>query len=102
MTKREQLMRLNEVASLDRPDPMAAKLDALMQFMGVTVRETGHGVYEVVKPELPLGDYVHPIRFVPGMTVQNGLWYTDGEDIWEALQDGAAESLDAPWFDVIK
>lgn len=47
------------------------------------------------------GSYLHPFTFVAPMAVTSGLWYTDGEDIWECVETGLAESFTAPWFDVI-
>ena len=49
------------------------------------------------------GTYTRPITFVSGMAVRAGLWYTDGDDVWEAIADGAPESFaDEAFFDIIK
>lgn len=93
------------------PDPkdariaaLEAKLDALTTFQGLTVRDMGGGVYEVVKQtEFPAGDYLHPIPFSDGMTVEEGLWYyADDPDLpAECVQGGVAKSYGAPWLVVI-
>lgn len=47
-------------------------------------------------------DYLRPITYSEGMTVEAGLWYTDGNDIWEAIASGTPESFaDANYFDII-
>lgn len=47
-------------------------------------------------------DYLRPISYENGMSVEAGLWYTDGEDIWEAIADGTPESFtDTNFFDII-
>lgn len=79
-------------------------VNALMEYQGLQVRDLGGGVLEVVKKEaadMPSGDYLNPIPFVAPMTVTVGLFYTDGEDIWECIEGGMATSFTAPWFEVI-
>ena len=50
----------------------------------------------------PEGDYLHPIPYVQGMAVEAGKWYTDGEDIWEALKAGTPAGFDdREYFDII-
>lgn len=73
---------------------------------GYTVQEVAEGVYELVKDEaseLPSGDYINPITFVEGMTVETGKFYTNGDDIWEAMKDGVPTGFDdEEYFDIIK
>lgn len=56
-------------------------------------------------PSTPVADsgtYLNPITYVPGRTVQTGLWYTDGSDIWEAIDTGIpADFSDTTYFDII-
>lgn len=52
-------------------------------------------------PDAPDGTFIKPYAFAPGMTVELGKFYTDGEDIWECVQAGVADAFTAPWFDVI-
>lgn len=48
------------------------------------------------------GTYIDPITYVIGMTVTNGLWYTDGNDIWECIADGMPTDFnDKEYFDII-
>lgn len=47
-------------------------------------------------------DYLCPITYIPGMEITIGLWYTDGEDIWEAIKDGIPQDFnDKNYFDII-
>lgn len=57
---------------------------------------------EEVETENDGTDYLRPIMYEIGMEVHNGLWYTDGADIWEAIADGTPESFaDVNYFDII-
>lgn len=48
------------------------------------------------------GEYLDPITYTLGMTVQTGFWYTDGNDIWEAINTGIpADFSDTTYFDII-
>lgn len=48
-------------------------------------------------------DYTKPITYKEGMSVSTGLWYTDGNDIWEGKKDGVPGRFgDDEFFDVIK
>lgn len=48
------------------------------------------------------GSYTNPIQYAAGMTVNAGKWYTDGENVWEALKDGVPRGFDDPvYFDII-
>ncbi|WP_270603977.1 hypothetical protein [Dorea amylophila] len=46
-------------------------------------------------------DYTKPVVWKAGMSVTTGLWYTDGENVWEAIKDGVPASLeDKEYFDI--
>ena len=48
-------------------------------------------------------DYTKPITYKVGMSVEKGLWYTDGSDVWEALKDGTPLSFaDTEYFDIVE
>lgn len=60
---------------------------------------------EVPDPDYvePEGTFTNPIEYTEGMTVTAGLFYTDGENVWECLQDGTPEGFDDPaYFDILK
>lgn len=90
---------LAKVASFD------AKMDALIEYRGLTVKELDEGTFEVVKKtaeDMPSGDYINPIPYLDGMTVEQGKFYTDGEDIWEAYNSGVPSGFaDKAFFDII-
>lgn len=49
------------------------------------------------------GSYLHPFTYTDGMEVAAGMFYTDGEDIWEAIKDGTPSSFaDEEYFDIIR
>ena len=53
--------------------------------------------------EMEKGDYLNPIHYTVGSFVKIGLFYTDGEDIWEAIKDGVPNNFDdTNFFDIIK
>lgn len=59
---------------------------------------------EVPDPDYsePEGSYTNPIQYAAGMTVNTGKWYTDGENVWEALKNGVPLGFDDPeYFDII-
>lgn len=59
-------------------------------------------VEEVEKQETPTGDYANPIAYEPETAVTAGLWYTDGEDIWECIADGVPTGFDdTEFFDIV-
>lgn len=67
---------------------------------------SGFGWEEVADPYyVPVNDgtdYTKPIRWVEGMAVVTGLWYTDGDDVWECLADGVPSGFDdRAFFDII-
>lgn len=91
-------------ADLKPHDPVAdleAKLDALMTYQGLTVRDLGGGVYEVVKADMPTGDYTNPIKWVQGMAVTAGLfyWFDDYDYRLEATADGIPTAWGEPPFE---
>lgn len=48
------------------------------------------------------GDYLDPIPFSAGDEIKSGLFYTDGDDIWESIKNGIPTSFnDKEYFDVI-
>lgn len=47
-------------------------------------------------------DYLRPITYVNGMEIISGLWYTDGEDTWEAIKSGTpVDFTDREYFDIL-
>lgn len=67
---------------------------------------SGFGWEEVADPYyIPVNDgtdYTKPITWTAGMAVVTGLWYTDGEDIWDAIKDGVPASFaDREFFGII-
>lgn len=48
------------------------------------------------------GTYLDPIPYVEGMSIEEALWYTDGDNIWEALKNGTPVNFsDREYFDII-
>lgn len=48
------------------------------------------------------GTYIDPIKYITGLTVKEGYFYTDGDNIWEAIKDGVPQSFeDKDYFDII-
>lgn len=86
-----------------RDDAKIAAMEDFINSSGYEVKKIDDRTYEVVKKvTVTEGDYLNPIFFVLGMTVEVGKWYTDGSDIWEALKTGVpAEWEDPEYFDVI-
>ncbi len=73
-----------------------------------TVRRYDHGTNRVFWEFVPNGEsaedgsYLHPFAYTQGMSVQQGMWYTDGENIWEAIADGVPSGFDdAAFSDII-
>lgn len=106
--KLKKLMEKNRVPTLKKPDPVAdlnSKLDAIMRYQGLTVRQTADGVYEVIKNTPQSGDYLDPIPWQPGDAVTAGLWYytEDKELPHEAIQSGVpADFYDHTYFDFVE
>lgn len=108
LTKIPDPFRKREKERLDALTAQVAELaqvsESLIEYQGLTVRDMGGVVYEIVKQtEQPRGDYLNPIPFVPGMEVSIGLWYydTDSELPAECVQGGIAETFGEPWLDVV-
>lgn len=48
------------------------------------------------------GSYLNPITYAEGMEVEAGMWYTYGDNIWEAIQNGIPVDFnDNNYFDII-
>lgn len=48
------------------------------------------------------GTYLDPITYTEGMEVETGKWYTDGENIWDAIKDGIPTGFDdTEYFNII-
>ncbi len=107
MTKMDRLMRLNGIDDAMKPNPVAelgAKIDALLTYQGLTVREIGNGAYEVIKQQPASGDYLNPILYTAGDAVTTGMWYytTDKSLPHEAIKTGVPGSFrDRTYFDFV-
>ena len=59
-----------------------------------------------VEDDTPLNDgseYTKPITYKDGMSVEKGLWYTNGTNIWECIKEGTPTSFsDREYFDIIE
>ncbi len=106
--KLKNLMKKNGVQTLKKLDPVAdlnSKLDAIMRYQGLTVRQIADGVYEVIKHTPQTGGYLNPIPWQPGDAVTAGLWYymDDKELPHEAIQSGVpADFYDHTYFDFVE
>lgn len=48
------------------------------------------------------GSYLNPIPYEQNIEVEIGKWYTDGNDIWECIENGVPMSFDDKnYFDII-
>ena len=101
MTEEEVAEYEKSIAELPPPQPtLEDKVNALMSYMGLTGKWNG-SVFEVVKEEMPIGDYVNPIPFTEGMTVEVGKFYKFADDnIWECIKSGNG-SYTSEYFDII-
>lgn len=71
---------------------------------------SGNTVYWTMEPDPTYkreysgdGSPFSPFWYTIGMAVQNAMWYTDGEYIWEAIKDGIPNNInDTEYFDVIE
>lgn len=78
---------------------------AIMEYLGLTVREAGNGVFEVFKAPTESGDYTDPIQWHSGDAVSVGLWYytTDKSLPHEAIFGGNPTSFyDKIYFDYVE
>lgn len=49
------------------------------------------------------GTYLHPFTYADDVPCVRGLWYTDGEDIWECIMSGyPSRFADPNYFEVIE
>lgn len=103
----DELLRINNIEKPKTPAEqiaeLNAKIDGLISFMGVKGKWNGN-VFEVVKEEMPQGDYTHPILYKVGDSIQNGKWYYTeqvGIDLpREAIQSGVPLNFyDNNYFD---
>lgn len=82
-----------------------SRLESAIQKSGYKLEQISEGVYELVKDETqatPPGDYLNPIAYKDGIEVVKGLWYTDGNNVWEAVSSGIPTGFDdAEYFDII-
>ena len=107
MTKSEKLMRMNGIASMKKPteSERIAELEKEVETLTFALQRISENVLEAVKRqdgEMPIGDYVNPIQYKGGMSVESGLFYTDGDNIWEAVKTGIPVSFeDTEYFDII-
>lgn len=70
-----------------------------------SLKKISDSVIEVEKKdasEMEKGDFLNPLLYSVGMSVEIGKWYTDGEDLWEAIQSGVPANFeDTQYFDII-
>lgn len=82
-----------------------AELERKLNAMTFTINQLSTTVQEVEKKadsEMTAGDYLNPIPYKPGMAVINASFYTDGENIWEAIATGVPTGFDdTHYFDII-
>lgn len=88
------------------PEERIAELEKKVDALTFSLNKISESVVEVIKKEdseMPTGDYLNPIRYITGMTVETGKFYTDGDDIWEAWNTGVPNDFsDERYFDIIK
>lgn len=95
---------------IERQNATIQQLTAEINKVGYKVVDQGNGVYTVEKDEaaeLPSGDYLNPITYNVGDTVEEGKFYhevgegKDAELIWEAIKSGTpADFTDTEYFDI--
>lgn len=101
MTEEEVRAYEEEQANVPPIEPtLEEKFNALMTYMGLRGVWNG-SVFEVIKEEMPIGDYVNPISFTEGMAVEAGKFYKfDDDNIWECIKSGKG-SYTSEYFDII-
>lgn len=75
---KEKLMVLNKVEKTKEQnqfDKLNAKLDMLIKYQELMLKQIDDKQFEVVKDAPASGDYTDPILFVPPMNVEVGKWY---------------------------
>lgn len=74
--------------------------------LSYSLKKISDSVLEVIKKddsEMPAGDYLNPIQYEAGMKVEKDKFYTDGENIWEAIKSGKPSGFDdKSYFDIIE
>jgi len=101
----EEAARKNAPVPRAEMEALEAKLEAVLRYQGLTVREAAPGVYEVIKDVPQTGGYLDPIAWQPGDAVTAGLWYyTENKELpHEAIQSGVPESFRDPvYFDFVE
>ena len=87
---------------LDKIDELTKNVEQLT----FNLNKISETVTEVIKKddkEMPEGDYVHPIPFVDGMSVEQGKFYVfDDDNIWECIKSGNGAEYTAEWFEIIE
>lgn len=96
---------------IERQNKTIEQLTAEINKVGYKVVDQGNGVYTVEKDEeaeLPTGDYLNPITYNVGDTVEEGKFYhevgegKDAELIWEAIKSGTpVDFADTEYFDIV-
>lgn len=80
-------------------------LEQQMTSLSYSLKQISDSVLEVIKKddsEMPVGDYLNPIPYESGMKVEKNKFYTDGENIWEAIKTGKPAGFDdKSYFDII-
>lgn len=94
-----------ELTDSEKIELISAKIDALLLYQGLKLRQIDEHQFEVIK-DIPApsesGTYLDPIHFVDGMSVTVGLWYIfPDENIWECIKSGNA-SYTSEYFDIIE
>lgn len=92
----------NEVNDLAHYRPITKDYyDAVVEFLCEQARQTE--AEEVVKEDMPSGDYLNPIPYTEGLEVTAGLfYYTEDRDLpAEALKSGVASGWNTEWFDIV-
>lgn len=103
----EQYVELTDLATKNETDmrddvaELNAKLDALLEYQGLNLRQIDSHQFEVAKEEVASGDYTDPIPW-NGESVEIGKWYytTEKELPREAIKSGVPSSWDdSSYFD---
>jgi len=97
---RDRLLKLNGISSMkkqDKTEELEAKLNALMEYQVLLVKQVGTGVYEVVKEEKASGDYVNPIQWKEGDWITEGLYYY--YDDYDMRKGALMSCIPAGWDD---
>lgn len=86
-----------------RIDEQNKLISSLAEKQGYNLVQSGN-VIEYVKDDTvsqPMGDFLNPIIYAKGMECIVGMFYTNGEDIWECIKAGTpADFNDKRYFDI--